>query len=117
MPSALLTTVVVMDEPSRRALTSTPSMIGSCAEVTLPVSVTVPCAFAAPASGRVANTAVKANEANNVQIDRMRRTIIPPFGSVNAASNRNGSPAQQQYLLRRCRLQGKRRPAGLLRRN
>src|SRR5579863_1603461 len=117
MPSALVTTVVVMEEPSRRALTSTPSMTGSCAEVTLPVSATTPCACAAFASGRVADTAVKVNEANNVQIDRMRRTIIPPFGSVNAASKRNGSPAPQQYLLRRCCLQGKRRPGGLLRRS
>src|SRR6185437_55424 len=36
-----------MLEPSRLALTSTPSMTGSCCDVTLPVSATLLCALAA----------------------------------------------------------------------
>src|SRR5665213_2087828 len=105
MPSALLTTVVVIEEPSRRALTSTPSMTGSCAEVTLPVSAAEPCAWAALASGRLAsdriakrltNPAASAKEENNEQRNWRRRTIIPPSRWANGrVSNANGGPARR----------------------
>ena len=70
-PSLSLTTVMVMVEPAFLALTSTPSIAPSSAELTCPLSATV-CAGAA-AIGRTAN----ANRLRPASSGKRRMMVSP----------------------------------------